>query len=105
MKVRAQARQDALRKGDRQRAYEYFSPAYRATVSAATFKATIGNAVETVGATVESVACEALDKCVAQVKLEIKPIAIRGFAGTIVTTYANETWLLEAGQWWLFQTL
>ena len=105
VKVRAQARQDALLKGDRERAYQYFTPGYRATVSAATYKATFGNAVDTVGATVESVKCDTLEKCVAQVKLEVKPVAIRAFASTIVTTYANETWLLEAGQWWLFQTL
>ena len=105
VKFRAQARQDALLKGERKRAYEYFAPGYRATVSAATFAGSIGNAVEMVGATVESVRCETLEKCVAQVKLEMKPLAVRGFAGTIVTTYANETWLLEAGQWWLFQTL
>ena len=105
VKVRAQARQDALLKGDRESAYQYFTPGYRATVSAATYKATFGNAVDTVGATVESVKCDTLEKCVAQVKLEVKPVAIRAFASTIVTTYANETWLLEAGQWWLFQTL
>jgi hypothetical protein len=105
VKVRAQARQDALLKGDRKRAYEYFSPAFRATVSADTYIGGVGNAAQTVGATVESVSCETLEKCVAQVKLDIKPVAIRGFASTIVTTYANETWLLEGGQWWLFQTL
>lgn len=105
VKVRAQARQDALVKGDRKSAYEYFTPAYRATVSAETYIGNIGNAVELVAATVESVHCETLEKCVAQVKLDMKPVAVRRFAGTIVTTYANETWLLEAGQWWLFQTL
>lgn len=105
VKVRAQARQDLLLKGDRKGAYEYFAPGYRATVSAATYAGAYGNAVEMVGATVESVRCEALDKCIAQVKLEMKPVAVRAFASTIVTTYANETWLLEAGQWWFFQTL
>lgn len=105
VKVRAQARQNALLKGDRTRAYEYFTPAFRATVSAETYARTMGNAVELVGATVESVSCETLEKCVAQVKLEMKPVAVRRFAGTIVTNYADETWLLEAGQWWLFQTL
>jgi hypothetical protein len=105
VKVRAQARQDALLKGDRKRAYEYFTPGIRGTISADTFAGAIGNAVVTVGATVESVSCETLEKCVAQVKLEMKPVADRRFAGTIVTTYTNETWVLEAGQWWFFQTL
>lgn len=105
VKARAQARYDALLKGDRKAAYEYLTPAFRATVSAASYAGSIGNAVEMVGATVESVRCETLEKCVAQVKLEMKPVAVRRFAGTIVTNYADETWLLEAGQWWLFQTL
>ena len=104
VKARAQARQDAMVKGDYTRAYEYFTPGYRATVSAGTYLGTLGTAIERVGATVESVRCEALDKCIAEVKLEVKPLAVRRFTGTI-TTYSNETWLLEAGQWWLFQTL
>ena len=105
VKARAQARHDAILKGDRNTAYEYFAPGFRATVSAERYKNSIGNAVETVGATVESVRCETLEKCVAQVKLEMKPLADRRFAGTIVTTHSDEIWLLEAGQWWLFQTL
>ena len=105
VKSRAQARQDLLLKGDRKRAYEYFTPGYRGTVSADTYVGSFGTAVETVGATVESVRCETLDKCVAQVKLQLKPVGIRGFAGNMITTYVNETWLLDAGQWWLFQTL
>lgn len=105
VKVRAQARYDAVIKGDRKRAYEYFTPGYRATVSAETYAGATGNAVVTVGATVESVRCETLEKCIAQVKLDLKPIAVRGFAGNIITTHADETWLLEAGQWWLFQAL
>jgi hypothetical protein len=105
VKVRAQARQDALVKGDRKLAYEYFTPAFRATVSAQTYTNGIGNAVEMVGATVESVRCETLEKCVAQVKVEMKPLAVRRFAANIISTYSDEIWLLEAGQWWLFQTL
>lgn len=104
VKARAQARQDAILKGDQKRAYEYFTPGYRATVSAATYLGTLGTAVQRVSATVETVHCDTLEKCVAEVKLEMKQLAVRRFTGTI-TTHANETWLLEAGQWWLFQTL
>ena len=38
------------------------------------------------------------------VKVEIKPLAVPRFTSTI-TTYSNETWLLEAGQWWYFENL
>ena len=104
VKARSQARYEAVIKGDQTRVYEYFTPAFRATVSLETYLRTLGNAVQTVGATVATVNCETLEKCVAQVKLEMKPLAVRRFTGTI-TTYSDETWLLEAGQWWLFQKL
>jgi hypothetical protein len=104
VKARAQERRDALIKGDYARAYTYFTPAYRGTVSADTYRAGIGNALQLVGASVESVKCEALEKCVAKVKVEIKPLVVQRFTGTI-TSYSDETWLFEAGQWWFFQNL
>ena len=104
VKARAQERRDAIVKGDHRRAYEYMTPGFRGAVSANTYANSIGNFHIVVGANVESVQCETLEKCVAQVKLETKPLAVRGFTGTI-TSYSNETWLLEAGQWWFFQPL
>jgi hypothetical protein len=104
VKARAQERRDAIVKGDLDRAYQYFTPGYRATVSLDRYRNSIGNAAQTVGATVETVQCESLEKCIAKVKVEIKPLVLPRFAGTIAT-YSDETWLLEAGQWWLFQKL
>jgi hypothetical protein len=102
VKARAQERRDALVKGDMERAYQYFTPGYRAIVSVDRYRNSIGNASQTVAATVESVECESLEKCIAKVKVEMKPLVVPRFTGTI-TTYSDETWLFEAGQWWLFQ--
>lgn len=104
VKARAQARRDAIVKGDFSRAYEFFTPGYRGTVSAETYRRSIGNALTLVGASVESVKCETLEKCVAKMKVEIKPLAVPRFTSTI-TTYSDETWLFEAGQWWFYQNL
>ena len=104
VKERAQQRSDALVKRDLSRAYEFFTPAYRAAVSADTYRNSIGKALVLVSAQVESVECESLEKCIAKVRVETKPLAVPRFTGTI-TTYGDETWLLEAGQWWFFQKL
>ncbi|GAC1599686.1 MAG: hypothetical protein NVS3B2_01160 [Ramlibacter sp.] len=104
VKARAQQRADALVKRDFARAYEFFTPAYRAAVSADTYRNSIGNALVLVSSQVESVECESLEKCIAKVRVETKPLVVPRFTGTI-TTYADETWLLEAGQWWFFQKL
>jgi hypothetical protein len=104
VKARAQERRDALVKGDMERAYRYFTPGYRGTVTLDRYRNSVGNASVTVGATVESVKCETLEKCIASVKVEIKPLVVQRFTGSI-TTYSDETWLFEAGQWWLFQKL
>ena len=104
VKARAQERRDAVVKGDLGRVYEYFNPGYRGTVSKEQYVGSIGKAVVMVAATVESVKCETLEKCIAQVKVESKPLAVQRFTGTI-TTYSDETWLFEAGQWWFFQKL
>lgn len=104
VKARAQERRNVLLKGDLERAYTYFTPSYRGTVSLDRYRNSIGNASLTVGAIVESVECETLEKCIAKVKVEIKPLVVPRFTGTI-TTYSDETWLFEAGQWWFFQKL
>jgi hypothetical protein len=104
VKARAQERRDAMVKGDHERVYQYFTPGYRGTVPQERYVGSIGKAVAMVSASVESVKCETLEKCIATVKVETKPLAVARFTGTI-TSYSDETWLFEAGQWWLFQKL
>ena len=45
------------------------------------------------------------DKCVAQMKVEAKPALGLGSRRTPpITTYFDETWIRENGQWWVFPT-
>ena len=104
VKARAQQRADALVKRDLARAYQFFTPAYRASVSSEAYQKSIGNALVLVSAQVEAVECESLEKCIAKVRVKIKPLVTRRFTGTI-DSYGDETWLYEAGQWWFFQKL
>ena len=104
VKARSQDRRNAFIKGDLDRVYSYFSPGYRAAVTLNAYKASFGNAVQTIGAKVESVECPSSEKCIATVQVETKPLAVRRFVGTIIS-YTEETWLFQAGQWWYFQGL
>lgn len=104
VRLRAQERRDAMVKGDLASVYSYFAPGYRAAVSLDAYRNGMGKALQLVAAKVEFITCETLEKCVVKTKVEIKPLAQRRFAGTI-TTYSDETWLFESGQWWFFQKL
>lgn len=95
---RAQARWDALLKGDADKAYEFLSPASRETMTMFTYRARV-NPQSWRGATVESVVCEA-ERC--DVKITIKmevlnklPVTVPGVA---------ETWILDQSEWWLVYT-
>jgi len=89
--------------GDYDRAYTYMPPSYRAVSSVADYKKTFGGAVRIVAAEVISVKCETQDKCVAEMKIEARAALARGSAAPIVTHF-DETWVREAGVWWLFPT-
>ncbi|WP_156391490.1 hypothetical protein [Acidovorax sp. Root70] len=100
---RAAARWQALIAGDIQKAYTFTAPSYRAVTSFERYSSGIGGAATWVNAEVVRVEC-ATEKCTAVVKIEAKPILAKPYNGTI-TTGVDETWLLEDGQWWLYQKL
>lgn len=100
---RSTARWNALLAGDLKKAYGYLAPSYRAITPYEKYINNIGGAATWVSADVIRVEC-GTDKCSASVKIEAKPIVAMRYKGTI-TTGVNETWLLEDGQWWLFQKL
>jgi len=104
VKARASARWAALLKYDFDAAYAYMAPGYRAVMSVEKFKARQGSAVRWTGAEAVSAACPEVVKCVVQVRIQAKPFLGRKFGDTI-TTHVEETWLLEDGQWWLFQKI
>lgn len=99
VRERAQARWNALLKRDFERAYGYISPGGRAVVPLATYRGRIGTAVAWKSAEVSSVTCETLEKCTVQVKVTYLPAMRRAAIGTI-ERYLDETWVVDAGQWW-----
>ncbi|MNV68229.1 hypothetical protein D3C71_1610640 [compost metagenome] len=103
MQERSTERWKALIAGDIKKAYGYMAPSYRAVTSFERYSSSIGGAATWISADVLRVEC-ATDKCTARVKIEAKPTVAMHFKANI-TTGADETWLLEDGQWWFFQKL
>jgi len=101
---RANARWQALVASQFDLAYSYNTPGFRALVTPETYRGRIGSAVKWVSAEVSKVNCPQADKCDVQIKLNYKPI-LGGRAGDTYATYLDESWLLEDGQWWIYQPL
>ena len=103
IRERAAERWSYLIKGDMRKAYEMSSPSTRAVLSFEQYRGRFGGAVTWRSTEIASVACEA-DKCVANVHILAEPLLGTKFGNTL-STYVDETWLLEDGQWWFFQKL
>jgi hypothetical protein len=103
VKERALARWNALIASKLEDSYKLHAPSYRAVISFERYRATIGGSMQWTGAEVIKVECEA-EKCAVRLKIDANsPVPMR-FKGTL-STGVDETWLLEDGQWWLFQRL
>lgn len=89
--------------GQVDKAYALSTPSYRKLRTKAQFTMQFGAGANAEGAEVTKVSCEA-EKCTAQVKLDVKPALLGLKIGTI-STYFDEIWLLEDGQWWHYQDL
>ncbi len=101
---RATARWKALIAQDFDSAYTYTTPAYRAVVNVQGFRARTAGAVTWLGSEVVEVKCPEPAKCTARVKVDFKPL-LRGRPGDKFDAYFDETWLLEDGQWSIFEQL
>ena len=99
---RANARWQALLKGDMAKAYTYSSSGFKAVVNLEGFKSRTGIAGRWHAAQVVNVTCDTPERCKAVIKLEFSAL-IPGRAKDRITTHIDETWLLEDGQWWIFQ--
>lgn len=104
VKARASARWAALLKPDMGAAYSYMAPGYRKVHDEEAYRMRRGSAVKWTGAEVVDVRCPEATKCIAKVRIEAKPF-LGGKFGDTIATHAEETWLLEDGQWWLFEKL
>jgi len=101
VRLRANGRWQALVAGDFPRAYTYNTAAFRAVVTPEAFRTRFGSAVTWVGAEATEVNCTEPAKCIAKVRIDFKPI-LGGRPGEKISTYYDETWLLEEGKWWIF---
>lgn len=103
VRQRAEARWKAVVSNDWQAAYGYLAPSFRALMTAERYRASIGNVVQYLGATVSSAECEP-ERCRVVVDVENRPLVVRTMRGSM-TSQLEETWIKENGQWWLFQKL
>ena len=99
---RATQRWQALLKGDIEKAYTFNAPGFRSVVNPADFRARTGIAGRWHSAEVASVSCDTPERCKAVIKLQFSTL-IPGHSKDRMTTHIDETWLLEDGQWWIFQ--
>jgi hypothetical protein len=99
---RANARWQALIQGDMAKAYTYSTPGFRTVVNLEGFRGRTGIAGRWHAAQVVNVTCDTPERCKAVIKLEFSTL-IPGFSKDRITTHIDETWLLEDGQWWIFQ--
>ncbi len=102
VRVRAQQRWDWLVTGKYEDAYGYTTPAFRGLNTAQNYRNRFGTGASWTGARVQSVECATPERCTVQVAVDTRVVA-RGFRDPI-TTSVVETWLLEEGQWWYYQT-
>jgi hypothetical protein len=104
VKRRANERWQALVGGQFSRAYDYSAPSFKAVVTPDGYRNRFGSAISWQGAEVIRVVCPEVTKCVAVVRIDFKPVLSIQKNSTISTHY-EETWLLEMGQWWLYQKI
>lgn len=102
---RAQARWQALLAGDIAKSYTYMAPSYRAVVDFERYSGRIGGAAKWLDAEVVRVHCESEEKCTARLKITAQPLMPATTKRSPISTGVDETWLLEDGQWWLYQKL
>ena len=104
VKQRVNERWKTLVSSDFARSYSYTAPSFRALISQDVYRSRIGGAVNWVAGEVATVQCPEAIKCIARVRIDYKPL-LRGRPGDTFSTYADETWVLENGQWWAFEPL
>ncbi|UCU99849.1 hypothetical protein [Acidovorax radicis] len=87
---------------DPKTAYALLAPAYRDLKSEKDFVGQFGAGANLRDTGVAKVTCEAPDRCTARISLTAKPM-VPGLNLPVVTTYLDDTWVLEQGQWWRFE--
>jgi hypothetical protein len=103
VRQRASERWQALVAGDFAKAYTYSTPGFKAVVAADAYKDRFRASWH--GADVVQVSCAEPAKCTAKVRIDMKYMVKSTHTDSRITTHADESWLLEDGQWSIFQAL
>jgi hypothetical protein len=99
VKERSSARWEALIRGDQDAAYAYLSPGTRQMMTLDQYRARPQSITYT-AVRVENVDCEA-ETCMVGLNVTYDYVPVKGATrAKEVTTYVQETWVLENGQLW-----
>ncbi len=82
--------------------YAYTTPGFRALVDSETYRNRFGASGTWVDAQVVRVDCPEPVKCRVIVRLDVKSFSGASF-GDKFSSHLDEVWLLESGQWYIFQ--
>ena len=93
---RAQARWDALVKGDFNAAYGYLSPGSRSVITAPDYAASLRSGFWKAG-TVEKVECGSAQLCEVSATIEYEHMGRR------TKTPLRESWIRDGSEWWYLQ--
>lgn len=93
VREKAQARWDAMVKGDFAEAYRYLSPGSRSVITAENFASSLRKGFWR-SAQVEKVECGSAHTCEAVATIEYEHLGMR------TKTPIRETWILEGADWW-----
>jgi hypothetical protein len=96
VKERAQARWDALVKGDFNAAYGYMSPGSRSVTSATDYAAGLRRGFWK-SAVVDKVECGSAQSCEVHATIEYE------FSGMRTKTPLRESWVRDGSEWWYLQ--
>ena len=100
---RAQARWNALVDRDFGAAYAYLTSGYRAVVPLAAYRRQTTGPAQWEGAKAHSAKCEAA-RCIVAVEITFR-IGLPGHADRVQSSFVDETWVLEDGQWFKYEAL
>lgn len=89
--------------GDYAKAYQLLTPSYRKLRTQEQFRSQFGSGAAIKGGEVYKAECEP-EKCTVRIKITASPALMNVKVGTI-STFVDETWLLEDGRWWRHQGL
>lgn len=100
---RAQARWNALVDRDFAAAYTYLTSGYRAVVPLAAYRRQSTGPAQWESAKAHKAKCEAA-RCIVTVEITFR-IGLPGHADRVQSSFVDETWVLEDGQWFKYEAL